>query len=118
MKIMVAVSAGTDDPTRATLGMAGALNAAKQGHEVTVWLQGEAAVIANTNVYPNIQGLNMPAMKDIVEDLVERGVPMWVCEACGKGRDVGPENWLRTAEYRNMGDYVAAVVEADRSLSF
>ena len=118
MKFVIAVSAGTDDPTRATLGMIAAKAAADQGHEVTVWLQGEAAVIAKQNVYDKIQGLNMPAMKDVVEALVEKGVPLWVCEACGKGRDVGPENWLRTAEFKGMGDYIGAVAEADRSLSF
>lgn len=118
MKFVVAVSAGTEDPTRASLGMIAAKAAASQGHEVTVWLQGEAVTIANKNVYDKILGLNIPAMKDVVEELIDKGVPIWVCENCAKGRDVGPENWIRTAEFRTMGDYVGAVTEADRSLSF
>lgn len=70
MKVIVSVSAGTDDPTRATLGML----AAK--------------------------------------------VPLWVCEACGKGRNVAPENWLETASYKTMGDYMGAALSFDKSLSF
>ncbi|MBX9810619.1 MAG: DsrE family protein [Burkholderiales bacterium] len=118
MKVIVSVSAGTDDPTRATLGMLAAKVAQEQGHEVTVWLQGEAATIANKHVYDKIQGLNMPPMKGIVEALLAAKVPIWVCEACGKGRNVTPENMLETACYKNMGDYVALALAADRSLSF
>ncbi len=118
MKVIVSVSAGTDDPTRATLGMLGAKAAVDRGHEVVVWLQGEAATIANRNVYAKIQGINMPAMKDVVEALVAAKVPLWVCEACGKGRGVTPENWLETASYKTMGDYVAAALSFEKSLSF
>ena len=54
----------------------------------------------------------------VVEALVAAKVPLWVCEACGKGRDVTPENWLATASYKTMGDYVGAVLSCDKSLSF
>ncbi|WP_333840443.1 DsrE family protein [Pelomicrobium sp.] len=118
MKFLIAVSSGTDDPTRATLGVMAAKTAREQGHEVTVWLQGEAVVIANRHVYDKIQGVNMPAMQGLMEALLAQGVPFWVCEACGKGRNVTPENWVATASYRTMGDYVAAAAAADRVLSF
>ncbi|WP_018146266.1 MULTISPECIES: DsrE family protein [unclassified Thioalkalivibrio] len=118
MRFIVAVTAGTDDPTRATLGMIAANVAKQQGHDVTVWLQGEAVNIANRNVYDKIVGHNMPAMKDIVDSLVSEGVPFWACEACAKGRDVGEHNFLPNAEMAGMGQYVQAVAEFDRSMSF
>jgi uncharacterized protein involved in oxidation of intracellular sulfur len=118
MKFVIAVTSGTDDPTRATLGMLAAKVAQEQGHEVIVWLQGEAAVIANQNVYPKIVGHNMPPMQGVVEQLVACGVPLWVCTACGQGRNVGPDNWVATASFKGMGEYLQAVAGADRSLSF
>lgn len=118
MKFVISVSAGTDDPTRATLGMLAAKVAADQGHEVIVWLQGEATVIANRNVYEKILGHNMPPMKGAMEALIAAKVPLWVCEACGKGRNVGPDNFVETAQYKGMGDYVGAVAAADKNLSF
>ncbi|WP_018862470.1 MULTISPECIES: DsrE family protein [unclassified Thioalkalivibrio] len=118
MRFIVSVTAGTDDPTRATLGMIAANVAKQQGHDVTVWLQGEAVNIANRNVYDKIVGHNMPAMKDIVDSLVEEGVPFWACEACANGRDVGEHNFLPNAEMAGMGQYVQAVAEFDRSMSF
>lgn len=118
MKIMITVTSGTDDPTRATLGMLAAKAAVEQGHEVTVWLQGEAATLANRNVYPFIIGVNMPSMQETVEFLVGNKVPLWVCQACGKGRNVGPDNWVGTASYKKMGDYVEAILSMDKNIEF
>lgn len=118
MKVMITVTSGTDDPTRATLGILAAKAAVEQGHEVTVWLQGEAVTLANRNVYLSIIGVNMPPMKDAIEFLIGNKVPIWVCQACGKGRNVGPENWVKTATYKNMGDFVAAALEMDKNLEF
>lgn len=118
MKFIIAVTSGTDDPTRATLGMIAAKVAKDQGHDVTIWLQGEAVNIANAQVYDKIVGHNMPPMKAIVEALVGAGVPFWVCEACGKGRNVGPDNFVASASYKGMGDYVKAVAEFDRNMGF
>jgi uncharacterized protein involved in oxidation of intracellular sulfur len=53
-----------------------------------------------------------------VEYLVGAGVELWVCEACAKGRNVGPDNFVATARYMGMGDYVKAVAAAERNLSF
>lgn len=118
MKITISISAGTDDPTRATLGMVAAKAANEQGHDVLLWLQGEAAVVANRNVYPNMRGVNIPPMKDVMEALVEAKVPIWVCEACAKGRGVTAEVMVQTARFQHMGEYVAAALERDRSLAF
>lgn len=119
MKVTISVSAGTDDPTRATLGMLAAKAAREQGHEVTgVAPRRGAAVSANQHVYDKIQGINMPPMKGVVEALLAAKIPIWVCEACGKGCNVTPENMIETACYKGMGDYVALAFAADRSLSF
>ena len=118
MNMIVSVTHGTDDPTQATLGILAAKVAMDQGHDVTVWLQGEGAVLANQNVYPYVQGVKMPPMKDAVEALVAGGVPMWVCQACGEARGVTADNWVKTASYKTMGDFVGALAEADKNIDF
>ncbi|KPV39678.1 sulfur reduction protein DsrE [Thiohalorhabdus denitrificans] len=118
MKVVVSVTHGTDDPTQATLGVLAAKAAADQGHDVTLWLQGEGAVLANKHVYPHVQGVNMPAMKDAVEALVDKGVPFWVCKACGAARGVTEDNWVSTASYQGMGDFVGAALAADKNIDF
>ncbi len=118
MKIVVSITAGTDDPTRATIGMIAAKVAMEKGHEVSIWLFGEAVVIANQNIYPCIQGVNMPAMKDIMAGLLEKNMAFSVCEACAKGRNVNENNWVANASYRGMGDFVDESLNADKILFY
>lgn len=118
MKLIVTVSHGTNDPTRASLGIIAAKIAVEQGHEVVVWLQGEGVTIANRNVYKTILGINTPPLKDALEFLIGKKTPLWVCEACAKGRNVGPDNWVETATYKGMGDYVRAVTSMDKNIDF
>ena len=118
MKVVISVSSGTEDPVRASLGIRAARVAAEQGHEVIVWLQGEAVAIANKNIYEMIVGHNLPPMRDDLNMLLGANVPLWVCEACGKGRNVSPENWVDTASYRNMAEYMTAVLNSDKNLHF
>lgn len=118
MKFVIAISAGSDDPTRASLGLIAAKVAAEQGHEVIIWVQGEGVYLAHQQIYPVLQGVNVPPAKDVMNALLQRGVPLWVCEACAKGRAVGPDNWVQTASYKSMGDYIGAVAQADRCLCF
>jgi sulfur relay (sulfurtransferase) complex TusBCD TusD component (DsrE family) len=56
--------------------------------------------------------------KAIVEALLSASIPIWVCEACAKGRNLTPENWIETASYKTMGDYVSAALNMDKSLNF
>lgn len=118
MKVVISVTSGTDDPTRATIGMMAAKVALEKGHEVSIWLFGEAVLIANKNIYPCIQGVNMPAMKDIMASLLEKNVAFSVCEACAKGRDVSDSNWVANASYRGMGDFVDESLNADKTLFY
>ena len=118
MKLVISVSSGSDDATRATLGMVAAKAAVEQGHAVTVWLQGEGVYLASRNVYPAIQGHNIPPMRDVMQALLAAKVPLWVCKACAEGRDVKPENVVPTADFRAMPDYVQAVLAADKNLEF
>lgn len=118
MKLVVSVTHGTDDPTQANLGILAALAAVEQGHEVTLWLQGEGAALANREVYPFVQGVNMPPVKDAMEDLIARGVTIWVCKACAMGRNVGEGNAVTGASLKTMGDFVGAVAEADKNIDF
>ena len=118
MKVIISVSYGSDDPTKATLGMMAAKVAADQGHEVTIWLQGEGVHLANKFIYPTLQGVNMPPMAGVMEAVLQKNIPLWVCEACAKGRNVTPDNTVATASFKGMGDYVQAALGMEKSLHF
>lgn len=50
-RFVVAGSKGTNDPTMATLPFIASQAAQEQGHEVVLWLQAEAVVLAKKKVW-------------------------------------------------------------------
>ena len=49
-RFVIAGSKGTDDPTMATLPFIASQAAHEQGHDVVLWLQDEAVVLAKKGV--------------------------------------------------------------------
>ncbi|RMH07285.1 MAG: sulfur reduction protein DsrE [Nitrospirae bacterium] len=117
-RFIIAASKGTDDPTMATLPFIAAKAAKEQGHEVILWLQGEAVVLARKGVIDAVQGVGLPPLKDIASAVQAAGVPIWVCSACAVARQIKETDLIAGAIIKGMPDYVAKVAESDRSLSF
>lgn len=118
MKIAISTGYGTDDPTRASLAMIAAKAACDQGHDVLIWLQGEAAVLANPRVYPSVRGINIPPLEEVMAALLAARVQIWVCEACARGRGMDEAMLVPTATFRSMGQFVAEALQRDRTLGF
>lgn len=116
MKITISTGYGTDDPTRASLALIAAKAAHEQGHDVLVWLQGEATVLANPRVYPSVRGINIPPLEGVMAALLAAGLPIWVCEACARGRGMDEGTLVPTAAFRSMGQFVAEALNRDRHL--
>ncbi|RMH35894.1 MAG: sulfur reduction protein DsrE [Nitrospirae bacterium] len=117
-RFVVAASKGTDDPTMATLPFIAAKAAKEQGHEVILWLQGEAVVLARRGVVDAVHGVGLPPLKEIAEAVRGAGVALWVCSACAIARQIGENDLVPGAVIKGMPDYVNAVAESDKSISF
>ena len=117
-RFIIAGSKGTDDPTMATLAFIAAKVAKEQSNEVILWLQGEAVVLARKGVADSVQGVGLPALKDIAGAVQSAGIPIWVCSACAVARQLAEEDLVQGSLIKGMPDYVKAVGESDRSLSF
>ena len=77
-KILYVGTAGSDDPTRAGLPFNFALGALEAGHQPEIFLAGEAAYLMKDPVMSAVQPVAMPALKEMVETLVARSVPVYV----------------------------------------
>jgi predicted peroxiredoxin len=73
-KLLYIGTAGTDDPTRATFPFLMAKGAIDAGHEAGVILMGEAAPLIKDSIAGQVQGIGVPALKDLMAFLVERNV--------------------------------------------
>jgi uncharacterized protein involved in oxidation of intracellular sulfur len=115
---IISGSRGTDDPTMATLPFMAAKAAKEQGHDVVLWLQNEAVVLARKGVADHVTGVNLTPLKDLLAALQNAGVPIWVCGACAVARQVGQSDLVAGATIKGMPEYVQAVAMRDRTISF
>ena len=77
-KILYVGTAGSDDPTRAGLPFNFAIGALEAGHQPEIFLAGEAAYLMKDPVMSAVQPVAMPALKEMIDTLVGRSVPVYV----------------------------------------
>ena len=112
LHVLVKTTWGSDDPTRAALAFTHANALAKHGHEVQIFLIGEAVVVMRQPVRDAIVPLGWPPLRELVAETVGLGVPIHVCGICSEARGVleddltplgavfgSPESFVRLIEW-------------------
>ena len=115
---IISGSRGTDDPTMATLPFIAAKTAKEQGHDVILWLWNEAVTLGREGVAAHVIGVNLTPLKDLLAAVQAAGIPIWVCGACAVARQISEDVLVEGAVIKGMPDYIAAVVERDKSIVF
>lgn len=79
MKIVYFASAGTADPTRASLPLHLAANGSVEiGHETAVILGGDAAGLLAGDNAETLEGVGLPPLRDLLAKLRDHAVPVYV----------------------------------------
>jgi predicted peroxiredoxin len=71
-------TAGSDDPTRAGLPFNFAMGALDAGHQPQIFLAGEAVYLMKESVMNAVMPVAMPALKEMVDEVVAQRVPIFV----------------------------------------
>ena len=71
--LLVHVTHGPESPTRAALGFLVARTAVEEGHEVTLFLAGDAVQLLRDAVLDNLNGLGTGSLRDSYEAIVAGG---------------------------------------------
>ena len=69
---------GSDDPTKAAFPFLHAKAFAEAGHEVQIFLLGEAVGLMRTSVSDATVPVGWPPLKETLADVIARGVPRHV----------------------------------------
>jgi len=77
-RILYLGTSGSDDPTRAGLPFNFAMGALDAGHRPEIFLAGEAAYLMKDAVLAAVQPVAMPALKEMLDELVAQRVPIFV----------------------------------------
>jgi predicted peroxiredoxin len=79
MKIVYFASAGTADPTRASIPLHLAANGSVEiGQETSIILGGDAADLLLGDTADTLEGLGVPPVRDLLTKLRDHAVPVYV----------------------------------------
>jgi predicted peroxiredoxin len=87
-KILVHVTHGPENPTRAALGLLVAKAALDEGHTVSVFLAGDAVQLIRDAVLDSLVGLGTGRLREHFDALVSGGARFYVSGMSAKSRGV------------------------------
>lgn len=79
MKVLFLATAGTSDPTRASIPLHIAANGSVEvGQECAVVLAGDATELVSRETAERVEGVGVPPVRELLRKLVDNEVPVYV----------------------------------------
>lgn len=117
--LLVHITHGPEAPTRAALGLLVATTAVDAGHDVTVFLVGDAAYLVKDEVIEHTKGVGTGALSDSFPALVDAGTPILVSRTSSGSRGVTKEDLAgKGARFSTPAELVELTFGADRVLCY
>jgi predicted peroxiredoxin len=118
LHIMMKSAWGSDDETRATFVFNHGLALADAGHEVQIFLLGEATVLTRKAVVDAVVPIGWPPLKETFDKLVASKIPVFACGACSRARGVTEADVTQWGfKFGNPTIFVGLVEWADRIIT-
>ena len=118
-KLLVHLTHGPESPTRAALGFLVARAALDAGHEVSLFLAGDAVQLLRDAVLDNLSGLGTGNLRESYDAVVAGGARLYVSGMSGKARGlVDADLEGKPAEQAMPSRLVELTLEHDRVLTY
>ena len=115
LKIMMKSAWGSDDPTRASFAFVHGLALADAGHEVRIFLTGEATYLMRQATADAIMPVGWPPLSETREKVVAKHIPVFSRGACSRARGVTETDLnIWGAKFGSPAIFVSLVEWADR----
>jgi predicted peroxiredoxin len=115
MKILIHITTGPENPTRAALGFLTAKTALEQGYLVTLFLAGDAVQLLRDDVLDNLAGLGTGKLREHYEVIVKKGGKFYLSGMSSKARGLNANDLKdKPAELAMPDVLVRLSVESDR----
>ncbi len=119
MKILIHVTIGPENPTRAALAFLVAKTAIEEGHTVSMFLAGDAVQLIRDNVLDNLAGLGTGKLREHLDAIVKGGGKLYLSGNSSKARGVTDTDLKdKHAEFALPNVLVKLLVDSDRSLVY
>lgn len=119
MKILVHVTTGPENPTRAALAFAVAKAALDEGHQVSVFLAGDAVQLVREGVLESLTGLGTGRLREPYDALVAGGARLYLSGGSSKARGVTEQDLAgKPAEFAGPPQLVRLSLDHDRMFTY
>ena len=114
-KLLINLTHGPEHPTRAALGFLVGRAAVEEGHEVSLFLAGDAVQLLREAVLDELVGLGTGSLRESYDALAAGGARIYVSGNSSKARGFEPNG---TAEPALPKKLVELALDADRVLTY
>lgn len=119
MIILVHITCGPTDPTRAALGFLVAKTALAEGHQVSLFLAGDAATLLRETELNKVEGLGTGKLRDHYDAIVKAGGRFYVSAMSAKARGLTETDLQgKSAEFAMPTVLVRLATESDRMFTY
>lgn len=115
-KILVHITHGPENPTKAALGFLVAKAAVTEGHTVTLFLAGDAVQLVRDQVLDDLIGLGTGSLRDSYDTVVSAGAKIYIFGMSAKSRGLEIESKSVQAAMPNV--LVQLALDADRMFTY
>jgi predicted peroxiredoxin len=117
--LLVNITSGPEHPFRAALGLLVAKTAATEGHDVSVFLAGDAVQLVREAVLDSLVGLGSGPAREHFDVLVDKGVRLYLSGMSSKARGVGEADLEGKPAEMVMPDVlVRLIMESDKTVVY
>ena len=118
LHIMMKSAWGSDDPTKAAFPFLHGLALSEAGHEVQIFLLGEAVSLMRASVAAAVVPVGWAPLAETLAKVVGRKIPIYACGACSRARGVSEADLApHGAKFGNPTIFVSLVEWADRVIT-
>lgn len=118
-KILVHITHGPENPTKAALGFLVAKSASEEGHSVSLFLAGDAVQLLREAVLDNLVGLGTGKLREHYDALIKAGAKFYVSGMSGKSRGLGEGDLAgKSAEFAMPSVLVRLSLESERTFFY
>jgi predicted peroxiredoxin len=118
-KVLIHLTTGPENPTRAALALLVARTAADEGHDVRVFIAGDGVHLARPATAAATHGIGTGSFAEHYwEALVQRGVPILRSGMSSKGRGIDAETAAGSVELAPPTKLIELATCADATLTY
>jgi predicted peroxiredoxin len=118
LKIMIKSAWGSDDPTKAAFPFLHGDALSEAGHEIQIFLLGEAVSLMRKSVANSVVPVGWPPLSEALSKIAAKKIPIYACGACSRARGVTETDLTEYgAKFGNPTIFVSLVEWADKIIT-